>query len=142
MLVIVQAYSGSLTAMLAKPKLQAPIRTLDELINQEEISWVIEKQTEFENYVKTTESGTIMNKLYNGATLMPLLNNPDRGKFGCYSAKLKGSGNFASVCSLIDIMFMYYNDLNVNGKCSYYLFEEKFLSSGEAMAFQVRCKYV
>ena len=142
MLVIVQAYSGSLTAMLAKPKLQTPIRTLDELMNQEEIPWVIEKLSAFDTYGKTTESGTVMNKLYNGGTLMPSLNTPEKIKFGCYSAKLKGSGKFASICHRPEILYMYSNDFNENGKCNYYLLEENFLSSGEAMALHVRCTYV
>ena len=73
MLVIVQAYSGNLTAILAKPKLKTPIGTLQELVNQEEISWVIEQETLVEFYMKTSQPGTMMNQLYNGATLMPRL---------------------------------------------------------------------
>ena len=40
-LVLVQAYAGSLTAMLTNPKLKAPIKTLEELVTQNEISWVL-----------------------------------------------------------------------------------------------------
>ena len=49
MLVIVQAYSGNLTAMLAKPKLKPPLRTLEELMKQEDISWILEKETLVDN---------------------------------------------------------------------------------------------
>ena len=141
MLVIVQAYSGNLTAMLAKPKLQTPIRTLDELMNQEEISWVIEKDTLAELYMKTSKTGTIMKKLYNGATPMPLLTPEERGQYGCYAAKLKGSGKFGSICGA-GIMEMYARDFSETGKCNFYLLEEKFLTSVLAMAFQVGHNYV
>ena len=36
-LVLVQAYAGSLTAMLAKPQFQSPIKNLEELLGQTEI---------------------------------------------------------------------------------------------------------
>ena len=117
MFVIVQAYSGNLTAMLAKPKLQAPIRTLDELMNQEEISWVIEKQSLAEFNMKTSQTGTIMKKLYNGATLMPRLTPKERGKYGCYAAKLKESGKFGSICDVGHIMQMQAKHFSETGKC-------------------------
>ena len=137
MLVIVHAYSGNLTAMLAKPKLQTPIQTLDELMNQEEISWVIEKETLPEFYMKTSQTGTIMNKLYNEATLVPHLTPEEQIKYGCYAAKLKGSGKFGSICDVGGILHMYARDFSETGKCSFYLLEEKFLSSVYAMALQV-----
>ena len=67
MLVIVQAYSGNLTAMLAKPELKPPIRTLKELVYQEEISWVVEKGSSFEFYMKRWPNGSVIKSLYNEA---------------------------------------------------------------------------
>lgn len=142
MLVIVQAYSGNLTAMLAKPKLQPPIRSLEELLNQEEISWVIEKQTLPELYMKTSPIGSVMNKLYNGATLMPQLTFEEKIKYGSYAKKLKESGKFGSIENIGWISQMYAKDFGETGKCNYYIMEEKFLSSENAMAFQVRARHI
>ena len=142
MLVMVQAYSGNLTAMLAKPKLQTPIRTLDELINQDEISWVLEEKTVAEFYMKTSQTGTTMKKLYNGATLMPSLTPKEQYTYGCYASKLRGSGNLASICDVGLILAMYAKDFSETGKCNFYLLEEKFMSSVTAVALQVSHKYV
>ena len=46
MLVLVQAYAGNLTAMLARPKLPPPIRTLEELVSQDETKWILQKGSE------------------------------------------------------------------------------------------------
>ena len=139
--VLVQSYAGNLTAMLAKPKLQTPIRTLDELINQDEISWVLEEKTVAEFYMKTSQTGTTMKKLYNGATLMPSLTPQEQFTYGCYASKLRGSGNFASICDVGLILPMYAKDFRETGKCNFYILEEKFLSSVYAMALQVSNKY-
>ena len=83
-----------------------------------------------------------MNKLYNGATLMPHLTPEEQFKYGCYAAKLRGSGNFASICDVGLIMPMYAKDFSESGKCNFYLLEEKFLSFVYAMAFQERLEHM
>ena len=42
--------------MLARPKLQEPIRTLEELLNQNEVSWIIPDE-EAAFALKTAENG-------------------------------------------------------------------------------------
>ena len=71
MLVLVQAYAGNLTAMLAKPKLQAPIRTLEELLGRDDTEWVVPKGDGKESYLSTATSGTLINRLYQRTTAMP-----------------------------------------------------------------------
>ena len=144
MLVLVQAYSGNLTAMLAKPKLQQPIKTLAELTNQTQISWVIEKGLPAEFYLKTWANGTILKELYNRASLMPPLGPEELLKYGCYAAKLKDEGHFkmGSISDIGRILPMYNKDFTETGKCNFYLLEEKILESIFSMAFQVRNKFV
>ena len=137
MLVIVQAYSGNLTAMQAKPKLQTPIWTLQELVNQDEISWVIEQDTLVDFYMKTSQPGTMMNQLYNGATLVPRLSFEEKSRYFCYAGKERESGKIGSVCEVGEILPMFAKDFSKTGKCNFYLMEETFLSSIYAMAFQV-----
>ena len=69
---------------------------------------------------------------------MPYLTPQDRSIYGCYAAKLRGRGNYASICDIGLILPMYANDFSETGKCNFYILEEKFLSSVYAMAFQVR----
>ena len=140
MFVIVLAFSCNLTAILAKPKLKLPIKTLDGLMNQDEISWVLEKETLVEHYMKSSNASTPMKKLYDGAKLMPHLTPTEQFKYGCYAAKLKGNGNYASICDIGLILPMYAKDYSATGKCNFYILEETFLSSVYAMAFQVSVK--
>ena len=71
--VLVQAYAGSLTAMLAKPQFQSPIKTLEELLRQNELSWVIEIGTTEEFYTRTSTSSKTLKLLHKRAELEPRL---------------------------------------------------------------------
>ena len=59
MMVLVQSYAGNLTAMLTRPKLQEPIRTLEELLGQDELSWII-PDPEAAYALKTSENGSAL----------------------------------------------------------------------------------
>ena len=79
-LVLVQAYAGSLTAMLAKPQFQSPIKNLEELLGQTEIPWVVEKGTPAELYMRAVPAGTTLNLLHNQAELVPPLPRQEKAK--------------------------------------------------------------
>ena len=139
MLVIVQAYSGSLTAMLAKPKLEAPIRNLEELLNQDEISWVIEGKTSVVGrFMHAAAPGSVMNLLYKRATFVPKLNKTERMKYGCHAAKMMGNGRVGSICGGRKISMMIAKDFRTTGKCNFYIIEDRLMSQSNSMAFQVR----
>ena len=132
-----QAYAGSLTAMLTNPKFHTPIKTLDELLGQNKISWVIEKGTLVEYYMQMAPAGTTMNLLRERAELVPLLTWKESSMYGCYAAKLKGKGTFGSFCELYLIQDMISKDYSSTGKCNFYLVEERLTSSLRGAAFQV-----
>ena len=137
-LVLVQAYSGNLTAMLAKPKLEAPIRNLEELLNQDEISWAIEDKTSESRFMRTAAPGSLMNLLYKRATFVPRLNYTERLKYGCHAAKMMGNGRVGSICGSRGISVMIANDFSRTGKCNFYIIEDRLMSQSNSMAFQVR----
>ena len=128
-LVLVQAYAGNLTAMLAKPMLQSPIRTLEDLLGQNEIPWVIEKGTVVDHFTSTAEPGTVMKKLSDRATFMPPLTPLERMTYGCYSSKLMHGTRFASLCDTGSLVNMIAQDFSETGKCNFYLLKDKLLSS-------------
>lgn len=54
-LVVVTTYCGNLVAFLTFPKIDIPIRTIDDLIeNRETVSWGIIKGTYLEEYLKVS----------------------------------------------------------------------------------------
>ena len=136
MLVLVQSYSGNLTAMLAKSKLEAPIKTLEELLRQTEISWVMEKGSA-EYYLSLSKPGSVLRRLYERATIMPRLSYKDKMMNGCFTAAIKQEGTSGSICGTINILTLMMNDYSKTGKCNYYMTEEKFIKTGAAIAFQV-----
>ena len=135
-LVLVQAYAGNLTAMLAKPKLEPPIRNLEELLSQDKISWVIEANRTLERTMRTAASGSLMNLLYERAVIMPRLNSKERAKYGCYAAKMMGNGRVGSICGHLVLSLMA-KDFSTTGKCNFYIIEERLITSSQAVAFQV-----
>ena len=128
-LVLVQSYSGNLKAMLAKPKLGTPIRNLDNLLDQEEMSWIIRANSPEERFMRRSESGSVKNLLYQQAMIMP-----DNGKHGCASAEIRDS---ASICRGNTIRQMIAEDFSSTGKCNFYIVQEKILSTYFSVAFQV-----
>ena len=132
MLLLVMFYASNLTAMLAKPKLQNPIKTLEELIGQDEISWVVEKGGLPEHYMTTSAPGSLMRGILKGARIIPRdWSQP------CYTSDTKQSREYGSFCQRGNIMTLIADDFSKTGKCNYYVIEDRFLTSGSAMAFQV-----
>ena len=138
-LVLVQAYAGSLTAILAKPIFQEPINSLDELLIQNEVPWVMEKGVWVEYLASTAVSGSAMKQLYDRATFMSPLSPQERGMYGCYTAKIKQERKkFASLCDKGSIMAMISQDFSKTGKCNFYRTEDKlFTSMASHIATQV-----
>ena len=97
MLILVQSYAGNLTAMLAKPKLQDPIRTLEELVSQNEIPWVIEEGS-IDFYLKSSASGSVLRRLYERATIMPQMTALEKMMHGCFTTEIKQEGRYGSIC--------------------------------------------
>ena len=136
-LILVYAYAGSLTAMLSKPILQNPIKTLEELARQNKIPWVIEQGSTAEFNMRTALSGSTMSLLHKQAVLVPHLTRREINKYGCPTAKLRGKGRFASFCQWSVIWLMMAKDFSATGKCNFYLIEERLISSMRGAAFQV-----
>ena len=56
--VLVTAYKGNMTALITKPNLQKPIKDVNELVNQNEMSWTVEEGSSMLNYLKSAPTGT------------------------------------------------------------------------------------
>ena len=70
-MLLVLTYSSNLTAMMAKPKLQRPIRSFEELLSQDHISWVVEEGGLPQDYMSKSEPGSLMSKLLERARIIP-----------------------------------------------------------------------
>ena len=137
--VMVQGYAGSLTAMLSKPYFAPPMKTLEELLQQDEIPFVVEVGTVTEHYMRTSAPGSTYKLLHEKAGTPPMLNLREKATLGCYSykAKVTGEEQVASFCSLNYVWPMIAMDFSRTGKCNFYLIDEKILDYPVGAAFQV-----
>ena len=133
-MVLTYSYAGNLTAMLTKPKLQSPIRTLDELLDQYEVPWVIEAGGFAEKLMSAAASDSTMKKLLDRSTKMTF----NVSGSGCYSAEMEKDGVFGAICSIDDFKTLAAKDFGKTGKCNYYVVEQRFLNLVVALAIQVR----
>ena len=130
MLVLVQSYAGNLTAMLARPKLQKPISTLQELVNQNDVSWII--PDEMAAYaLKTSESGSVLRRLYDYGTIIY-----DKS-YDCFPSETYREGMGGSICDIGSIDALLIDDYSTTGQCNYFTIEDKLLTSSASMALQV-----
>ena len=139
MIILVHSYAGNLTAMLAKPKLEDPIRTLEELLSQNEVPWVIEEGHPINFFLKSSASGTVFRRLFDGATIMPKMTALERMMNGCFTSEIKQEGRYGAICARGSILGLMTVDYTKTGKCNYYyITKDTFLASGSSMAFQVK----
>ena len=119
-MVLVYSYAGNLTAMLARPKLQSPIRTLEELLARNEVPWVIESGGLPEYFMSTAATGSVMKRMFDKGTMMPRLSDP------CFTPEVKRNRRFGAVCDGPSIKALTAKDFSETGKCNYYMVEEVF----------------
>ena len=138
-LVLVQAYAGSLTAMLSKPIFHDLIKSVPELLNQDKVALVIEKGTMAEHFTRSAETGSAMRRYFEKATIMPQMSHQERIKYGCYTNKIgKDKKIFGSLCHMDDIYTLLSQDYSNTGKCNFYLIKDNlFTTKSSHFAVQV-----
>ena len=128
------AFAGALTAMITKPTLDMPINNVEELLDQNEISWSIEDGTAIIEFLKASPPNSRLRRLVEEAELLS-----SSEMSGCYikETTTKQSRQFASICDINSIMTLLSQDYSETGTCNYYLTGEKFQLTSNAMALQV-----
>ena len=142
MFVLVQAYAGNLTALLALPRIPDPIRNAEEFLNQTEISLFMEKGNTEVFYFRESAKDSVQRKLFESATISGPLSYAERLQYGCFTEETFHTGRHAAVCWTGGIIALLSQDYSKNGHCNFYLTEDKFLTTMASIAaFQVRCEH-
>ena len=139
--VLVQAYAGNLTALLALPRLPDPIKNVEEFLNQTEISlYMTEGNTETFYFSKASRD-SVEGKLYERATIKPLP-YMDQAKYGCFPEEIFHGRRHAAICWTGGIYALYSQDFSQNGHCNFYPTEDKlFISPGSMAVFPVMLNF-
>ena len=130
-LILGYAYAGTLTAILAIPSFKKPIINVEELVNQEEFSWIIVYGSSMIEYLKNAPLGSNMRRLYEGATI---------DFDDCYSAREKPfwkTGRVAAPCIATSIRELMHYDFTKTGRCNYYATEDEMHHMNMGLPFQV-----
>ena len=130
-LILGQAYAGTLTALLAIPSFKRPILNVEELVNQDEFSWIIVHGSSMVEYLKNAASGSNMRRLYEGAKI---------DYDDCYTAREKAfwmTGRVAAPCIATSIRELMHYDFTKTGQCNYYATEDEMHHMSMGLPFQV-----
>ena len=133
--IIIQAYSGHLTAMITRPILEKQINSIEDLISQNNLMWNLNRGTEIYDYLKASES---LRPLYDRAIKPSETDWDDEDmEYYCWSKEEMDSGTFVSICDHYSILNDNSMDFSENGKCNFYTIMETFFTTPSAIALQV-----
>ena len=129
--VLIQSYSGNLTAILTRPILEMPINSIQDLINQQEFKWSLDDDgNDLVEYLKTSES---LQPLYD----LAVKDSAWKLYYQCFAKEEMDIGTYVSLCHYQSIRVDQSRDFSETGKCNFYTPEETFFTTPQVMAFKV-----
>ena len=139
--IIMKSYAGNLTAMITRPKLNMKFTELEHLVNQDEVTLVIEDGVEGIEYMKQYDSDYVLRQI---------IDKTERLSTGwevewtsnCFTDATQYTGRHASICDSQGITHLISSDFSENGKCNWYTLKRGFYYGPLAMAFQVHVLYI
>lgn len=131
--IIVCAYAGNLTALIARPRLVMPIREAEDLLTQEEISWVSEDGIGPLEYMSGSPPGSTWRRIYDKIELL----DPSELYNDCFTETTLFSRRHASLCATSSIKAMLHFSFSKHGYCDWYVTENTYFKAPLVMVFQV-----
>ena len=131
-LILYHAYAGTLTAILAIPSFRRPILDVEDLITQNEFSWIIPYASSMLEYLKNAPPNSNMRRLYEGATI---------DFDDCFTAREKPfwkTGRVAAPCIATSIRELMHYDFTQTGRCNYYTTTDEMHHMNMGLPFQVK----
>ena len=136
--ILIQSYDGNLTAMFARPTMEKTIRNVEELLNQNAITWALDDNgVEIVEYLKASPNGSNMRRLFDQAEIFRPEGTDGEFYSPCYTIEQRDAGTYASICYDKGIKDLKSRDFSDTGRCNYYTTEEKFFTTPAVMALQV-----
>ena len=125
--VIIKSYAGNLTAMITRPKLDFKFTELEDFLNQEEMSLVIEDGVQAIGLMKQAPINSPMRQIIEKTSRLDV-GLETMWPSGCFTESTQYSGNYASICDIQSIMHLISSDFSENGKCNSYTIEDHFFA--------------
>ena len=131
--ILVKSYSGNLTAMVARPKLVMKFTKAEDFLHQQEVALTIEDGIGAIEYMSQSPPGSAMRRLIEKTERV----NAEKEFIDCFSKSHQQSGRHAAICDVVSIKSRLSNDFTANGRCNWYVMEQKLFAASSVMAFQV-----
>nr|XP_027228059.1 probable glutamate receptor [Penaeus vannamei] len=125
-LILSSAYQGILTSLLAVPKVEVPVDSLQDLLDYGKMPWSVEYGTALHQLFGDAKSG-FYKKIHDGSFLVTSsFEERDRMK----------KERFAILCDFFSMKLIMSDDYGKTGECSYYIAKEVIWSASMAFVFQ------
>ena len=131
--ILVKSYSGNLTAMIARPKLDMKFSKPEDFLHQQEITLSIEEGIGAIEYMSQSLPGSTMRRLIEKTER----SEANKEFVDCFSKTNEQSGRHAAICDLVSIKSRLSNDFTAHGHCNWYVMEQKLFGASSVMVFQV-----
>ncbi|XP_066949352.1 probable glutamate receptor [Macrobrachium rosenbergii] len=124
-LILSSAYQGVLTSLLAIPKVEIPVDSLQDLVNYGKIPWANERGTSLHQFFGDAKSGIY--KVINDKAFLITASYDERHRM-----KVE---KFAILCDFFSMKKIMSDDYSETGQCNYYIAKEPIVVSSYAFAF-------
>ena len=135
--VVSASYAGNLSAMLTNPKLSRPITKPEDLLNQAELSWVVEDGVGAVEYMSASPPGSTWRRIYEKIEKLSWEEGDEEWPSGCFSYDTTMSRKHASICDIDSIKSLLHYDFSENAQCDWYITDNTFFEVSTVMVFQV-----
>ena len=133
--VLVMAFSGNLTAMITRPKVDMKINSFGDFLNQDEISLTVPDEYLYIEELEQYPANSPKRRALEQAQKLPLTGFWPNDCFNNYTYYTKKHASYCDIQSILDI---FGKDFTKTGKCNWYEMTYDGLESNPmGMAFQV-----
>ena len=138
--VLVMAYAGNLTAMIATPNLDMKFNKPEDLLYQQEITLVVEDGVGALEYMRRSPPGSTMSRLLEKTEVFEFDDDaPLEWMENCFTTTGRYIGNYdyGAVCDIDSIKIRMSNDFSETGQCNWYKTKKSLFEVPAVMVFQV-----
>ena len=135
--IVCASYAGNLTAMLTNPKLVRAITKPEDLLNQEDLSWVVEAGVGAVEYMSASPPGSTWRKIYEKIEELNYGDEEEEWPSGCFSHSTYYSGKHASICDIDSVRSHMHYNFSGEALCHWYITDNNFFEVSTVMVFQV-----
>ena len=132
--VLMKSYAGNLTAMITRPKLSMKYTMLQDFLDQDELSLVIEEGVHGVKYMKQSPINSTMRRIIDQTQILSL---EEEWPSVCFPKSIQYTKRHASICDNSAILGLLSDDFSEHAKCNWYTMEEGFFHGILVLAFQV-----